>query len=169
MTKPYTLNPIRYLFLAVFVLVLCAAVSGCGPTWKRKFVRKRAPQEPDAVFSYQPQDYQREPNIERYKRHFIFWKSWQEELITKLGNNRKADARAFEEALKDLGEMKTCLKDDKAAELDIYIKKLEGFSDSYSTGQFDVVRSNQMKTDLSRLMLKIDKAFRYNKAKDYIK
>ncbi len=169
MTKRYTLNPIRYACCVIFIFVLCASLTGCGPAWKRKFVRKRAPQEIEPVFVYQPQDYQKEPNIERYKRHFVFWKAWQEELISELGNNRLADIRAFEEALKDLSDMRNCLNEAKAAELDIYSKKLAEFFDTYKSGEFDIVRSHHMRQDLDRLMLKIDKLFRLSKVKDSIK
>ena len=159
----------RYTCRVIFIFVLCVSLTGCGPAWKRKFVRKRAPQEIEPIFVYQPQDYQKEPNIELYKRHFIFWKAWQEELITELGNNRLADIRAFEEALKDLSEMKDYLNDAKAAELEVYIRKLAEFSDMYKSGEFDIVRSHQMRQGLDKLMLKIDKSFRFSKVKESIK
>jgi hypothetical protein len=160
---------LRMAIICSIVFLLCLALSGCGPSWKRKFVRKRAPQEAEPVFVYQPQDYQKEPNIERYQKHFVFWKSWHEELISELGNNRAGDIRAFEEALKDLSGMKGCLNDAKAAELDIYIGKLAGFFDSYKSGDLDIVRSHQMRDDLDRLMLRMDKLFRFSKVRDSIK
>lgn len=153
----------------IIFLLLFTFLTGCGPVWKRKFVRKRAPREIEPVFVYQPQDYQKEPNIELYKKRFIFWKAWQGELITKLGTNRLADIRAFEEALKDLSGMKGCLNDAKAAELEVYIRKLAGFHDTYKSRDFDIIRSRQMRQDLDRLMLKIDRLFRFSKIKESIK
>lgn len=145
-----------------------STLTGCGPQWKKKFVRKRADRRPEQVFTYESQKYEREPNDVLYKRHFIFWKAWQEELITKLGNNKKSDISSFEEALKSLDEMKDCLKEEKAVELEVYIKRLRDFYILYKSKEFDIIRSSQMRQDLDRLMLKMDKIFRYNRVKDFI-
>jgi hypothetical protein len=151
------------------VLALCLVLAGCGPAWKKKFVRKRAPRQPDQVLVYEAQDYQKEPNADLYKKHFIFWRAWQEELVVRMGNNPKADVRAFEEALKNLDDMKRCLKEAKAAELDIYIQQLRAFYDTYKSEELDVVRAHQMSQDLDRMMVKMDKQFRFSKVKDSIK
>lgn len=151
------------------IFIICISLAGCGPQWKRKFVRKRAAEKPEQVFVYEPKEYKREPNSELYKRNFIFWKSWQEELVNKLGDNKTADLRSFEEALKNLDEMGGCLVEQKAAELREYRKKLEAFYNTYKSGDFDIVQSKWMRQDLNRLMLQIDKKFRYNRVKDAIK
>lgn len=151
------------------VFLVCLSLTGCGPAWKKKFIRKRADKKPEQVFVYEPKEYQKEPNSEIYKQSFLFWKAWHEELIAKLGNSKSADIRAFEEALKNLAEMKGCLKDEKSAELDAYVKKIEALYKSYRAGDYDIVRSHQARDGLNRMMLKMDKLFRYNKVKEYIK
>jgi hypothetical protein len=153
----------------VFVIFLCMLVSGCGSQWKRKFVRKKTANQPEQIFTYEPQAYKKEPNDVLYKRHFIFWKAWTEELVTKLGKNRSGDIRSFEGALSHLSDMKKSLTDQKAAELDEYLKKMSLFCDRYKSRDFDIVRAKQMRQDLDRLMLNIDKAFRYSRVKEYIK
>ncbi|MCX5715937.1 MAG: hypothetical protein NTV07_03580 [Candidatus Omnitrophica bacterium] len=157
-------------FHSVLVLILCIGVSGCGAQWKKKFVRKRAPQEgPEQVFVYEPKDYRPEPNPVLYKRSFVFWKSWQEELINRLGENRAADVRGFEEVLKNLDEMKGCLKDQKAAELEMYRKKLYDFYKTYKEDDLDKPAAMHMQQDLDRLMLKMDKLFRFSRVEKDIK
>jgi len=153
------------------ILICCMfmMLAGCGPQFKKKFVRKKAEKNPEQVFAYDPQQYQREPNDVLYKKHFIFWKAWQEELIYKLGTNRAGDLRNFQEALKHLDDMKSCLSSEKASELDTHTQALRSFYENYKARDFDVIRSRQMRQDLDRLMLKIDKIFRYNKVKEYIR
>ncbi|MDD5450184.1 MAG: hypothetical protein PHO42_06300 [Candidatus Omnitrophica bacterium] len=152
----------------ILVFTLCLVLAGCGSQWKRKFVRKKTDNKPEQIFTYEPQKYEREANDVLYKRHFVFWKSWQDELAKELGRNKKSDILAFDEALKNLDEMKACLKEEKAAELDIYINKTRKLYDIYNTKELDIVRFSQMRDDINRLMLKIDKLFRYSRVKDYI-
>ena len=86
-----------------------------------------------------------------------------------MGNSKTSDARTFQEALKNLGEMKECLTDQKASELQSYITKLERFFDEYKSRNLGIAQAKQMRRDLDRLMLKIDKAFRYTRAREFIK
>jgi len=142
---------------------------GCSSAWRKKFVRKKKKEKPAQVFVYEPQEYQSESYSVVYKRSFLFWKAWQQELIYKLGNSRISDTRTFQEALKNLGEMKACLIEQKAAELQGYINKLEKFFKEYKSRTISSVQARQMRRDLDRLMLRIDKAFRYTKAMEFIK
>jgi len=152
------------------VSILCLALAGCGPQWKRKFVRKRAAVTPEPIIAYEPQEYKKESNEVLYKRHFVFWKSWQKELVDRLGDNAARDEDSFLEVLKSLDDMKGCLKEETAAGLDPYIKKINDLYSAYKAdNMMDIVRSRQMRHDLDRLMLKIDKDFRYTKVKDHIK
>ncbi|NQU73197.1 MAG: hypothetical protein HQ547_00610 [Candidatus Omnitrophica bacterium] len=159
----------RHILRLGAILVLCLLIAGCGPAWKKKFVRKKAQNKPTQVFVYEPKEYQSEPYSAAYKRSFLFWKAWQQELIYRLGNSKTSDARTFQEALKNLGEMKECLTEQKASELQGYITKLERFFDEYKSRTLGIVQAKQMRRDLDRLMLKIDKAFRYTKAMEFIK
>ncbi len=153
----------------LLVFILCIALIGCGPEWKRKFVRRHTQTQPEQVFVYEPKEYPRASNTDLYQRSFSFWKAWQGELIQKLGNHKINDLRSFEEALKNLDEMKACLTDQKAAELEVYMKKLEAFYTNYKSEDFNIVQSGQMRQDLDRLMLRMDKQFRYSRIKEYIK
>jgi len=151
------------------ITLLCVAVTGCGPQWKRKFVRKSAQKTPEQAYIYEQQEYRSEPAGVLYKNHFIFWRAWQEELVNKLGGNKVADLRSFEEALKHLGDMKSHLSPEKAAELDPYLSRIDALRNDYKADNYDVVRSRQMRDELNRIMLRIDKAFRSSRVKDYIR
>lgn len=156
-------------FQGLVIAILCLALSGCGPEWKRKFVRKRAETKPEPIIAYEPQEYRKESNEILYKRHFVFWKSWQEELVNKLGENSARDTDAFQEALKNLDDMKGCLKEETAAGLDPYSKKINDLYNTYKSDRIGIIQARQMRQDLDRIMLKIDKAFRYTKVKGHIK
>lgn len=164
-----TKYPILNTSKVVLIFFLCISISGCGSQWKRKFVRKKNAEQAEQVFVYEPQEYQRESNAELYKRSFIFWKAWQRELVDRLGNSRPADLRSFEEALKNLDEMKNCLNDQKTSALDGYIKKMGSYYETYKSEEPDIIRSRQMRQDLDRLLLKIDKEFRYKRVLNLIK
>ncbi|MEI8175965.1 MAG: hypothetical protein WCG78_03765 [Candidatus Omnitrophota bacterium] len=153
----------------IMVSLLCVMVAGCGTQWQKKFVRKKAANAPGQVFVYEPKEYQNKPNAEIYQASFLYWKAWQQELVERLGDNKKRDSSSFDEALKNLDEMKNCLNEAKRAELDVYMRKIAALSEDYKANDYDTIRAHQLRQDLSRLSLAIDKSFRYNAVKNFIK
>jgi len=151
------------------IVMLCIFLTGCGPQWRKKFVRKKTAEKPEQVFIYEPKEYKRDPNDVFYKRHYIFWKAWHEELVNKLGLNKKSDLRAFEESLKHLTQMKICLIDEMAEELQAHIDKLDGHYRKYKTSNLDLNRARRVRQELDRLMLRINRSFSNKKVKEYFK
>lgn len=151
----------------LLVLILCVCVSGCAQ-WRKKFIRKRAKKKPAQIVSYEPKEYQPDPSDVLYRRYFVFWKAWQQELIGKLGDSRKSDLRFFTEALKNLHAMRNHLADSKAVELDVHIKRLDGYYRKYQARSMSTVQSKRMSSELNRLMLRIDKEFRYSRVKEFV-
>jgi len=102
---------------------------GCD-AFVRKFTRKSkkdkiAPEELVLV----PEEY-KGPQMTKeqlYRRYFLFWQSWQDELISSLspGGNRKKQFSCSDEALKNMGQMRAMLDDNAKKKLDRYISQTE--------------------------------------------
>ncbi|MFH1847636.1 MAG: hypothetical protein ABH825_00255 [Candidatus Omnitrophota bacterium] len=148
-------------------LLLTLETSGCGPAWKKKFVRKKKEKEKE-VFVYREKDYSRPESSDTYKKHFLFWKTWHQELVNKLGKNRLRDNRAFDESIANLQDMKKLLTGEKAAAIEGYIAQLKEAQARYNQKEIRDVRARQMRTELNRLMLSMDKALRYSRVKESI-
>lgn len=129
-------------FLAVYVLTL----SGCGyEVFNRKFVRKKKkPEGPPQIYHVQP--FVKPPNTEIYTHAFLYWKTWENELLIALSpagyprtiNNLKVK-ECLGHAVSSLNDMKNSLNDKKAAELNAYITDLQ---------KFDAMMEKQELTDM---------------------
>ena len=153
----------------LIVSILCFTLTGCGAQWKRKFIRRHEETKPESVFVYEPKEYQSEPNADLYNRSFIFWKSWMGEMEHSLGANKKADVRSFQEAIKDMEEMESCLKEEKAAEMGGYRQKLAEYMEYYKSKDMEIIGAGHMRDDLHRLEVKVDKIFRPSRVEKDIK
>jgi hypothetical protein len=156
----------------IFICVLYFAVIsliGCD-AFVRKFTRKskkdNAPQE-ELVLA--PQEYQG-PNLtqeELYRQYFLYWKSWQDELITSLsdGGTHKKQIDCAEEALKNLQDMRALLKPQMQEKLDKYIIQLNELKDSIIKDVYGA-RIYGSSLDAQRIKRNILRDFSYNKIKD---
>jgi hypothetical protein len=102
---------------------------GCE-AFVRKFTRKPKKEEsPQEEMVLAPQEY-KSPEMskeELYRQYFLFWKSWQDELIGSLsiGANHKKQISCINETLNNLEQLRLLLNETKQKELDIYINQLK--------------------------------------------
>ena len=125
-------------FLQAFLLATCclllATLIGCD-AFVRKFTRKPKKEKvEEEVMVLAPEEY-KGPQMtqeEIYRQYFLFWKSWQDELIISLseGGNRKKQIDCTEEAIKNLQNLRELLQETKKKTLDVYINQLESLRDS---------------------------------------
>ncbi len=101
--------------------------------------------------------------------HYIYWKTWQSDLIDKAGANHKRDVMACNEAVGSLKAMRRCLVEEKAKALDIYIKQLEKITSEIKKGGIVYMRIGLLKQKLDRNKMRVMRNFDYKKVKDYIK
>ncbi len=158
-----------YLFL--FICFLSFNLIGCE-AFTRKFTRKSKKSNQPIEMVLTPEEY-KGPNMtkeELYRQHFLYWKSWQDELINALVNksSQKKKIDCAQEALKHLVNMKTMLVIDAQKNIDIYISKLNDFlsrlkSDIYGTND------DRLRLTAERIKSDIDKKFVYSKIKNYLK
>ncbi|MFH0826691.1 MAG: hypothetical protein V1923_02205 [Candidatus Omnitrophota bacterium] len=120
------------LLVTSYCLVL--TLTGCD-AFVRKFTRKPKTQEfPEGEMILAPVEY--EPiamsSRQRYQQDFLFWKTWQDELIVSLQEKRsqKKQLDCIKQAIKNLESLRPLLKDELRESLERYIKQEEGLLDS---------------------------------------
>src|SRR3989338_4422986 len=132
MRRPY----MRHRKIIIFIL-LCSSLLGLAgcEAFKRKFIPKKKP-EARKIVLYGQKEYIREPNEELYKKHFLFWKSWQGELAEALGGgNHLKEISCAESAVVELGIAKSFLAEDKQKELEPELQKLTAMRDKIKEGE----------------------------------
>lgn len=143
----------RALAIAI-LLVYTLTASGCGyEVFSRKFVRKKKkPTGPPAVYHIEP--FVKPANATIYSRAFLYWKTWEGELLAALSpagypravNNLRVK-ECLRQAVSNLNEMRGCLNAKKAQELEVYIKELQ---------QFDIFLEKQDSSDMMLARMRQD-------------
>src|SRR3989338_4916683 len=142
-------------------------LSGCA-TMQRKFTRKaKEPKHTVSVIPTERGPYQKKFSNEfYYKSHFTLWKTWQSELIDSLGENRKKVARAGQESLSNLNDMRQYLLPETQAELDVQIRELEKIVKKTDVGLSSASEIGPLRFELERIRRVVAANFYYNKIKD---
>jgi hypothetical protein len=146
--RNYTLYAIRY----TLILFLITSLLGCD-AFVRKFTRKpKKDQTPKEEMVLAPQEYK--PTMskeEQYRQYFLFWKSWQDELITALTSrdpNHKKQVDCANEAIKNLVGMRLLLNSEGQKKLDIYISRMTELRDSVDNDAYSTnVSSNRLEAE----------------------
>jgi len=106
-----------------------------------------------------------------YRQYFLYWKSWQDELIDSLGEeqpNLRRRSDCAHEAIRNLTEMQRLLSGGERAEADKYVSKMLALKadiekDIYGANSWALRRQAE---DLER---RIRRAMQYEKVKDSLK
>ncbi len=149
-----------------FLIFFLFTLSGCGQgVFNRKFVRKNAKETaPPQIYTIKP--YTKPPNAEIYSHAFLFWKTWEDELLIALSpagyprviNNLKVK-ECIKEAINNLNEMKKCLNEAKAKELDSYMKELQRYDTLLVNDDMSDTAFVRMKSDIETNKRNIDIRF----------
>ncbi len=143
---------------------------GCD-AFMRKFTRKPKTENlPVEELVIEPQEYKASQDKEgQYRQYFLFWKSWQSELIVSLQEKRsqKKLLDCLGQAISNLENLGPFLKPEIRDKLGSYIKQEKVLLDFI---QRDVYGNNTaMNISMAeRLKSDILKNFSYNKIKDYL-
>lgn len=158
----------RRSFTIVLILLLAVSMSGCGTTWGQKFIRRKkdVKKTPKIV---QIQKYPMKPTPELYKKHYSYFITWQSELLSELGENRKKDIRSLEEAISNLRDMQNILVPEWGDKMQKYVdREMEAreiiIYQELSKYNVDSVRSTLEKVDRA-----IKRDFCYSRVKDHLK
>lgn len=159
---------IRRFGLIIIVYLLFVSTIGCD-AFIRKFTRKPKPgdiKKEELVLV--PEEY-KGPQMskeELYRQYFLFWNSWQDELIVSLSQdaNHKKQVDCIEEAIKNLSLLMGLLNDNKQKNLDIYIKRSSGLKEKIAR-DFYGNEINANRQDAERIKRGILKDFSYQNIK----
>ncbi len=157
----------RPISIILIVSLFALELSGCTAL-KKKFTRKK--KEKPKIIRYRPvTKYEKRPNAELYQKHFVYWKTWQSDLIRRLGESRKRDTRCIDEIITNLEDMKKFLVDEKAKELQPHIDKLLTVREGILSRNLSKYNKDFIGRTLKREMMAINRGFAYGKVKDFLK
>ena len=121
-----------------------------------------------------PRDYSAHPypSDVMYKQYFIYWKSWNQELITSLNDysSYKKILDCTEQAIINLKKMATYLNEVKSKELEVYIKKTEDLkAQVVASKAMPPSRMAMLRYDAERILSSVNRLFDLKKMKDNLK
>jgi len=156
----------RKFFLLVTSYLLLVTLIGCE-AFVKKFTRKPKEEKKEEMVLV-PEDYKDNMTPEeRYRQYFLFWKSWQDELITSLLEDRspKKKLDCIEQAIKNLDELRKLLKDEKKQKLlDKYILQSERLKDMISDDIYGK-NNNQNRARAESIKISVARCFTYSEVK----
>ena len=149
------------------ILMLCVSFTGCAGL-QRKFVRNKKKEE-RIMPVITTHDYSKELRAdELYRKHFLFWKTWQSELIDRMETTYKKRGSCYDHTLASLMEMKKYLRDPKAAELEPFIAEIRSIDPNIREKRLSKSAKYRMKQLLERTKRQIEKGFSYSDVKQFL-
>ncbi|MDP8230837.1 MAG: hypothetical protein P9L93_07035 [Candidatus Gorgyraea atricola] len=154
-------------FIYICIAVLCISLTGCAGL-QRKFTRKKKKDEKagPVITTY---DYAKDLRVEElYKKRFLFWRTWQGELIERMDGLYKKRIECYDQAIMNLKEMRKYLSDPKAEELAPFIEKISSIDPNIRKKKLSKSEQYNMTQLLENTKRQIDKQFSYSKVKDFL-
>jgi len=105
---------------------------------------------------------------ELYKKRFLFWRTWQGELIERMDGLYKKRIECYDQAIMNLKEMRKYLSDPKAEELAPFIEKISSIDPNIRKKKLSKSEQYNMTQLLENTKRQIDKQFSYSKVKDFL-
>lgn len=156
-------------FISIFIiLVILINAAGCGEEWRKKFIRKQKDVAKKPRI-WQDKKYSREPTEALYTKHYNYTITWLSELSGDLGENNKKDVRCIEEALAQIEDMRYCLVEEKARELDKHINRLKEVRDVLKREDLGQANKDYVRSSIEREERFLRSQFYYHKIKDFMK
>ena len=157
--------------IAWFILLVFLALDldGCASVQKKFIRKKKVPAHVPAAIFYQEESptQKKYSNVYYYKNHYIFWRSWQADLIADLkGGNEKKLKRSAQEALSNLTGMNDYLTPQKQGELKPQLDALSQIVQKVESGQISSSVAGTLQSDAERIRRVVSNDFYYDKVKD---
>ena len=129
----------KKIVIKCFVLFIIINLLGCE-AFIRKFTRKSKGPEVREEVVLAPEEYKGSGMTKEqiYRQFFVFWRSWQDELILALNfnDNHRKQVDCAQEAMKNLVNLRPYLKEDKQKQLDTYIVKMNDLKNSINNDTY---------------------------------
>ena len=151
----------------IIILMLSISFTGCAGL-QRKFTRKKEKEE-KVVPIITTYDYSKELRLdELYKKRFLFWKTWQLELIDRLDSTYKKRIVCYDHVVENLLEMKKYLTSSKVVQLEGFIKEVTSINPDIKKKRLLKSERYRMRLVLEKTKRQIDREFSYSKVKDFL-
>lgn len=156
----------------LILFLLCFSLLGCE-TLLKKFTRKPKQGDlPQEQMVLVPEEY---PSLfaskeEEYRQYFLFWQSWQEELINALTDlkSHKKQLGCVDQAIKNLLQVKMMLDEAKQRQLEVYIQRLEDLRSALSRDIYSQA-AGQYRVKAENIKRNILRYFTYSEVKESLK
>ncbi|MCX7927993.1 MAG: hypothetical protein N2606_07710 [Candidatus Omnitrophica bacterium] len=161
---------LRYFFIFTLISYLWT-FCGCQSVAK-KFVRKPKVEKKPETIIIAPEEYPL-PQLDNhtlYQQYFVLWRSWHDELIDSLekNGNRKRQQEAAKQAILNLENMLSLLKDDQlCSQLEQLISEFKSLQEKIIADKY-LENISQHRNHTEKLRRKISHYFSYNKVKKFI-
>ena len=160
----------KVLILLGTLCAVCSTLLGCE-AFVKKFTRKPKKEKPAEEMVVQPEEY---PSLfknkeEAYSQYFLYWKSWQDELINALssGMSQKKQLSCIEQAIKNLTQLRSLLDEEKAAAMEPYIRESQDLRDGIADDTYSR-NANGNRFTAEKLKRSILRDFSYSKVKSHL-
>jgi hypothetical protein len=155
----------------ILIFGFCILSLGCD-AFVRKFTRKPKKENlPERELVLAPEEYKgtQLTREELYRQYLLYWKSWQDELITSLshGANHKKQIGCADEVIKNIKSLRALLNEERQKKLDIYIAQLESLKGSIAKDTYGNNIVNNRST-AERIKRNILRDFSFRQIKDYL-
>ncbi len=159
----------RQLLISSILIVLLSGVvlGGCATLedkWRELFGGKKPTVKSPTADLEEVINYHK-----TYRNSYILWRACQEELIDKLGMNRKKELRLRYVIIGHLKAMQDCLKQEKAQGVGMAIQRFEDATSQLARRRLTNPEMQQLKRFLSREDRLFQKEFSYHKMQEWIK
>lgn len=153
-----------FFMLAIIVL----NVYGCA-SFRKKFTREKEKERPRPVILIE--DYNEDISREElYKKHFLFWKYWELELIDSLEqDNYKKQTLSVSETRDNLNSIVGYLIPEKADLIKPYSDGLEKIEAKIKRGFSSSLDRASLKQEVEKHQRMLEKELMYKKMKDFIR
>ncbi|MDD5196197.1 MAG: hypothetical protein PHV92_01030 [Candidatus Omnitrophica bacterium] len=157
-------------FLLFTFYFLLFTLCGCE-AFVRKFTRKSKKDKAPVEMVLAPEEW-KGPQMtkeERYRQYFVFWQSWQDELINALTQNasQKKKLDCVQQAMKNLVGLRSLLNESKQKQLDIYLKQLVDLQNDIKSDIYGNA-NNFYRQNSEKLKMNISQRFSYSDVKNDI-
>ncbi|MFC1509635.1 hypothetical protein ACFL60_08140 [Candidatus Omnitrophota bacterium] len=156
------------IFISIFIFLLSISFMGCAAL-QRKFVRKKKEKEEKAMPIITTFDYSKDLRVEElYKKHYLYWQSWQTELIERLDAGHKKRISCYDYTMKHLLDMEKYLTEPKMSELGVIIREIKDVDIKVKEKNLSKNNKYQIKRLLEKTLRQIQKRFSYGDVKDHL-
>lgn len=159
----------RQLFISSVLIVLLSGIGlgGCASLQDKArelFIRKKPIVKSPAAGLEKVINYRK-----TYRNSYILWRACQEELVDKLGVNRKKELRLRYIIIEHLKIMQSCLRQEKVRDIGMVVQRFEDMTSELARRRLTNPEIQQLKRSLSREDRIFQKKFSYQKMQKWIK